>query len=246
MMAARAKARLDQSGAVTVGGTPNALTATTNQVLSAAHLTVGLRLMFSLISTNTSTTVTLAVDGLTPCPVKRSDGSALAVGSLRAGMFLDVVFTGASDWRCVNVPPVGTGFAGSSLASFSAYSASGQNVVNTSVNTLSIDTETYDIGSYFAPPSWTPPAGTVFMTGTVSFSSVTSGSTIIAALYKDGSQVAASQAVAGAAAGAISVVVQYMGQTLGSSVFGLRVQSTDANYTIGAGSSTTYFMGTMV
>ena len=51
--------------------------------------------MFSLISTNTSTTVTLAVDGLTPCPVKRSDGSALAVGSLRAGMFLDVVFTGA-------------------------------------------------------------------------------------------------------------------------------------------------------
>ena len=43
-MASRARARLDQGGALVAGGTSTALTVTTNQALSSPHIANGLRL----------------------------------------------------------------------------------------------------------------------------------------------------------------------------------------------------------
>jgi len=107
MMAARRKAALDQGGALVAGGSPNALTVNpTNQVLSAAHLMDGMRLMVRAAAANTSAAVTFAPDGLTAAPIKRADGGALIVGSITAGMALDLVYNaGSSEWRCVNINP---------------------------------------------------------------------------------------------------------------------------------------------
>ena len=108
IMTALAKARLDVFGGLTAGGTPNALTVTTNQVLLSAQLTGGAALMIKAASTNTSATVTFAPDGLTAAPIKRADGNALAVGSIQAGMFLFLVYnSGTSEWWAANIPPEG-------------------------------------------------------------------------------------------------------------------------------------------
>lgn len=105
MMAARAKARQDQCGGLLAAGT-NALSVTTSQVLSTAHLTDGLRLLVRAPNANTSGTVTFAPDGLTAANIKRADGSALAVGSITSGMALDLIYnSGSSEWRAVNIPP---------------------------------------------------------------------------------------------------------------------------------------------
>src|ERR1700687_4418497 len=84
IMAALAKYHLDANGGLTAGGTANALTGTTHQVLISAQLTGGLAIMVKAASTNTSASVTFAPDGLTAAAIKRADGSALAVGSITA------------------------------------------------------------------------------------------------------------------------------------------------------------------
>jgi hypothetical protein len=44
---------------------------------------------------------------LTAQPIKRADGSALAVGSIKSGMYLDLVYNaGSSEWRCANISPL--------------------------------------------------------------------------------------------------------------------------------------------
>ncbi len=107
MMAARAKARLDQGGSLAAGGTANALTVTTNQILSSGHVAAGQRLLIRATADNTSATVTFAPDGLTAANIKRADGSALAIGSIKSGMYLDLVYnSGSSEWRCANIPPL--------------------------------------------------------------------------------------------------------------------------------------------
>jgi hypothetical protein len=106
MMAAQAKHEDDQGGGLAAGGTANALTVTTNQVLSSGHVTAGLRLLLRATADNTSATVTFAPDGLTAANIKRADGSALAVGSIKSGMYLDLVYnSGSSEWRCANIAP---------------------------------------------------------------------------------------------------------------------------------------------
>jgi hypothetical protein len=106
-MAARAKARLDQGGALAAAGSGNALTVTTNQVLSAAHLAAGQRLAVRATAANTISAVTFAPDGLTAAPVKKGDGSALAIGSIRLGTMLDLVYNASSsEWRAMNILPM--------------------------------------------------------------------------------------------------------------------------------------------
>lgn len=106
MMAARAKARLDLGGALFSTGTANALVVTTNQVLSTPHLAAGTRLLVRASATNTTAAVTFAPDGLTPAPIKRGDGSALAVGDIQPGMPLDLIYNAASsEWRATNLAP---------------------------------------------------------------------------------------------------------------------------------------------
>src|SRR5581483_929483 len=62
LMAAIKNYVLDNGGALVAGGSPNALTVTTRQNLSAGQLTGGLELTVQAASTNTSATVTLAPD----------------------------------------------------------------------------------------------------------------------------------------------------------------------------------------
>lgn len=107
MMAAIAKQSDDQGGGLTAGGTANALTVTTNQVLASGQITDGLMLQIEAASDNTSATVTFAPDGLTAANIKRADGSALAIGSIKSGMRLFLCYdSGASEWRCANIAPI--------------------------------------------------------------------------------------------------------------------------------------------
>jgi len=117
LMAATAKYSDDTDGKLTAGGTPNALTVTTYQVLVSAQLTSGLMLRVKAISANTSATVTFAPDGLTAAPIKRADGSALAVGSIQAGVYLSLVYNQpTSEWWADNIPPPILGVTDNSAA----------------------------------------------------------------------------------------------------------------------------------
>ncbi len=107
MMAATKKWAEDFGGALAAGGSANALTVTTKQILSSGHVTDGLRILLKATADNTSATVTFAPDSLTAANIKRADGSALAVGSIKSGMYLDLVYnSGSSEWRCANIPPL--------------------------------------------------------------------------------------------------------------------------------------------
>jgi hypothetical protein len=138
IMTALAKARLDVFGGLTAGGTANALTVTTNQVLISAQLTGGAALMIKAAATNTSAAVTFAPDGLTVAPVKRADGTALAVGSIQAGMFLLLVYSsGTQEWWAANILPqaVVSGGAvnvGSALLTSGSWSAQATGDINLS------------------------------------------------------------------------------------------------------------------
>jgi hypothetical protein len=113
VMAAVAKYHKDTDGALTAGGTANALTATTNQVLISGQLTGGLGILVKAANANTTVAVTFAPDGLTAQPIKRADGSALAIGSIQPNMLLDLAYApGTSEWWAKNIPPVSVGISG--------------------------------------------------------------------------------------------------------------------------------------
>lgn len=106
IMAALAKWRLDVGGALLAGGSANALTVTTNGLLEAAHMAAGLMLVVKATADNTSTTVTFNPDSRGALNIKRSDGSALAVGSIKSGAYLILVYEASTpEWRCANIPP---------------------------------------------------------------------------------------------------------------------------------------------
>lgn len=105
MMAAVKKYIGDTDGLGTAGGTANALTITTGQAISLAHLADGYRIGVWAALANTSATVTINVDALGTKTIKRADGSALAVGSIQAGMFLDLAYeAGAGVFCATNIP----------------------------------------------------------------------------------------------------------------------------------------------
>jgi hypothetical protein len=113
VMAAVAKYRKDTDGALTASGTANALTATTNQVLISGQLTGGLGILVKAVNANTTVAVTFAPDGLTAQPIKRADGSALAIGSIQPNMLLDLAYAAAtSEWWAKNISPAGVGITG--------------------------------------------------------------------------------------------------------------------------------------
>lgn len=106
IMVAVRKQMNDIGGSLAAGGTANALTVTTGQVLESGQITDGLRILLKATADNANATVTFAPDGLTAAGVKRADGSALAVGSIKSGMYLDLVYnSAASEWRCANIAP---------------------------------------------------------------------------------------------------------------------------------------------
>ena len=247
IMTALAKARLDVFGGLTAGGTPNALTVTTNQVLLSAQLTGGAALMIKAASTNTSATVTFAPDGLTAAPIKRADGNALAVGSIQAGMFLFLVYnSGTSEWWCLNIAPASA--AGSGLASFSAVKSSSQSVSSTTWTQLTFNTLTYNTGSYFSSNAWTPPAGACLLSLNVEMNGIVSGVFEQVAVYKNGSLYKSAYRTlppsGNLASGNDTVGIAIQDKCSGTDVYTAYVNP-PCNATI-LNSTNTWFMGTLV
>ena len=92
MMAALKRHILDVGGApAAVGGTADAITITTNQVISTGHQAAGFSIRFKAGGTNTGA-VTVAVDGLTAVAVERMDGTALSAGDIISGGIYDIAY----------------------------------------------------------------------------------------------------------------------------------------------------------
>lgn len=107
MMAALAKWRKDVGGAIEAGGTANALTASTSSGYEAAHLVDGLMVVVKATADNSNATVTINVDSTGAKNVKRADGSALAVGSIKNKQVLILVYDAdTTEWRAANIGPV--------------------------------------------------------------------------------------------------------------------------------------------
>lgn len=192
IMAAVRKQMDDIGGKLVAGGTANALTVTTGQVLESGQLVDGLALAIEAASTNTSATVTFAPDGLTAANIKRADGSVLAIGSIKAGMRLLLQYdAGASEWRCANIAPALSALASSpaAVASFSANkNGANQSLPQNTATKITFTTEAYDTGSnYDAPNSkWTPPSGTCLITSAISFDSLADQVVCNIQLWKNG------------------------------------------------------------
>ncbi len=243
IMAAVAKQEKDTGGALAAGGSANALTVTTNQVLEAGQLVAGLRLDVRATADNTSATVTFAPDSLTAANIKRGDGSALAVGSIKSGMMLTLYYnSGSSEWRCSTIAPAGTDAA---AASFSAHkNGSDQTISTTAATQITFGTEAYDVGAHFASSAWTPPAGTVLLLARIE---VTIGvdEQITIHIYKNGAAVA-SPAFRNSFGNNTSASISYMDQANGSDVYTVYSQSTDSSYTVSGTATLTKFQGTMI
>jgi hypothetical protein len=105
LMASRARARLDQGGALVAGGTSTALTVTTNQSLSASHIANGLRLCVRTASAATGA-ATITIDGLTAVDIKTNGLAAIASGDWASGAILDLVYSStASAFITENIGP---------------------------------------------------------------------------------------------------------------------------------------------
>jgi len=83
----------DLSAKIIAGGSANAITLTTDSGWAAGDLANGAALMFRAASTNTSATVTIAVDGLSAKNVFREDGTALRIGDIVANGIYQVAYS---------------------------------------------------------------------------------------------------------------------------------------------------------
>lgn len=115
VMAATKKYAEDRDGGLAAGGTGNAITLTTNQVLSAGHIAAGLTLSFRATATNTGAT-TLNVDSTGAVSVVTQSGAALASGAITSGGIYTVAYNAnTSKWVLQTPfvpPPTGAGAPG--------------------------------------------------------------------------------------------------------------------------------------
>ncbi len=236
IMVAVKKQENDTGGALAAGGTANALTVTTGQVLESGQLVAGLRILLRATATNTASNPTFAPDGLTARNIKRADGSLLAIGSIRSGMYLDLVYnTGSTEWRCLNIDPV--------PAAFRAHKgAVDQAIATTAVTQLTFGTETFDQGSYYATNAWTPPAGTVLVHVQATVSLVTIGGSVSLQIQSDGVAIATHTIYTGSVANS-SLQVSYIGLVDGTNALTAVIASSDSSYTVDGTATLTYFEG---
>jgi hypothetical protein len=106
MVAAR-KQMDDIGGSLAAGGTANALTVTTGQVLESGQITDGLRILLKATADNTCDCGDVRA-GHSDCRQHQA-GRWLgpAVGSIKSGMYLDLVYNSVSaEWRCTNIAPL--------------------------------------------------------------------------------------------------------------------------------------------
>jgi hypothetical protein len=196
--------------------------------------------MVRAIADNTAVAVTIAVDGIAPKPIKRVDSSALAIGSIRQGMQLDLVYhSGLSEFHAVNIPPV-QGFGGG--VAFSAHkNGVAQTVVTIAATNVTFPTEAFDVGPYFSAHTWVPPAGIVSISAAVQLSSFDAGGFNLS-IYKGGTLLK-TVGNSGDIRAHINVIDQ-AGGTDGYQVFVDTV--TDNNYTISGAAHQTWFMGAVL
>ena len=95
IMAAVKRYVLDTDGGITAGGSADALTITTNRVISTGHQAAGFSIRFKAGGTNTGA-ATVAVDGLTAASIKRINGDALSAGDIVSGGIYDLSFDGTN------------------------------------------------------------------------------------------------------------------------------------------------------
>jgi len=105
MMAAGKKYAEDRDGGLAAGGTGNAITLTTNQVLSAGHIAAGLTLSFRATATNTGAT-TLNVDSTGAVSVVDQFGAALAAGAITSGGVYTVAYNANTSKWVLQTPAV--------------------------------------------------------------------------------------------------------------------------------------------
>lgn len=258
MMASEKKWMEDIGGGLSAGGSANALTVTTNEILSAGHVTDGLRLLLKATADNTSATVTFAPDGLTARNIKRADGSALAVGSIKNGMYLDLVYNnGASEWRAANIPPAAAS-APSTTASFSAYKSASQAVATTAYTKVSFNTENFDVGGFYDAATnfrWTPPAGTVFLHAAVSTVNLAANTPTAVKILKNGSTIVKELNGNFDGSGSIpelTLSISAIDQSNGTDYYEIWFATSDSSYSISHiatgfdSGACTYFMGHMI
>jgi len=250
-MAAIAKYIDDVGGALVAGGTADALTVTTNQVLSQSHVTDGLMLAVRATAANTSTTVTFAPDSLTAAPIKCADGTAPAVGQIADGTMLLLFYNAtAGEWRAANLGAVvATSSQGSATASFLAHkNGSDQSVSTTAATKVTFGTEVFDVGSKFASSTWTPPSGTVLIHASVTIdTAITTASTFELKLYKNASFYKSVGYEANFTYSPFSLVLSIIDTAGGSDTYEIYIDSgTNSSYTVEGDSTDTWFCGTMV
>ena len=87
---------IGQRSATTVGGTVDAITATFTPVFASLSASAGIVLAIPLAGANTSTTPSLAIDGLTEKTIVKWSGTALVAGDIPGGDFVGLLAYDAS------------------------------------------------------------------------------------------------------------------------------------------------------
>lgn len=233
----------DIGGALVAGGTANAITLTTKQNLSAAHIAAGLTLSFRATATNTGAT-TLNPDTTGAVAIVDQYGNALTGGEITSGTMCVVMYNAnTSKWHLLTPGPAGFG---SKRASFSAHKNGSAQVVTTTPVKVTFGTEVFDQGGFFASSTWTPPAGVMLITATCYFTGVAAGSQLWVILYKNGSIYKSQQIYVGTSMTSVSLNIQTIDRAVGTDTYEIYTVSDDASYTISGTSSDTYFMGAML
>ncbi len=257
IMVAVKKQANDTGATLVAGGSANALTVTTNQVLETAQLP-GTNLKVYALADNTSTTVTFSPDGLAPLNIVRADFTALSVGSIKTNMLLDLNYNSAG-WVASNITPVTAGTLASNMALFSARPSGDQAIATGSYTKISFQTEDFDIGSHFDAATnyrWTPPAGYIRLAAYVSVKNVSAGSVVGLKIFKNGTTIvkeltfAMSSAATGSAILAGSI--EAFDNPNGTDYYEIFIANSDTAYSVGqvaasfGSGNATWFMGHMI
>lgn len=252
-MAALAKFADDIGGALLASGTANALTVTTNQAISESHLTDGYALVVRAASANSSTTVIIAVDGISAKAIKTAEGGNPAVGQITSGMHLLLFYNAtAGNFRAANLNSASAVTTlGASTASFLAHkNGTDQTISSAAATQVTFPTESYDVGPYYTTSSsrWTPPAGYALISVCINIdtSPPVGAERYTLKLYKNGSLYRQAQFIADETWDYFASITT-IESVNGSDYFQVYVDSVfDSSYTVYGASTDSWFCGTMV
>ena len=252
-MAAVKRWARDTGGALVAGGSADALTVTTNQNLSAAHVAAGLCLVVWAAEANTSATVTFSPDGLTAAAVKTADGSALSVGQIKAGMPMILMYNaGSSEWRVVNLVGGSGSDLGATTASFLATkSGSDQDLTGLSMK-VTFPVAVFNNGNLYSDSNsrWTPPAGKVLVRASILMDGPFTG---VASIFKNGVEYKTTRGSFGSDAGgsgeaATTSLISVVDSASGSDYYEIHClfpEDSPRGYVYGQ-THRTWFSGTMI